>query len=413
LLLFLYLVNGELLEGVVKFQGGIAFLGKFSIDIDKIATVSIELRAPQTQTGLEVWAYDDQEESWLSIFHKRGLSCIEKKTATKGVHPCVWSGDRCTTEFRMTGHARPRFWYITAGNCENQEIDSIVGIQYSVHFLNSESGAWNREFGVNEMGLNTWYLIYFVIYSVFVGVHSIGAKRLEQTMGYIHNLVKLFSLVLFLQYGAIICKLIHYCVYTINGKGFLATNSLGEILEAVSRAAFILLLMLLAIGWTISSDEIKDKNTIIATVASFSFGYLAILLYQVSVRDPSDVSIPPWSGLWLLLNLVTLEWFCLAFWFAFTIFHSYEREYKPAKKALFARLGWIYTPWFLVRPVSLILVELLNPWVRDKIVISVSLSVSTLAYLFLAFLLWPSRAGQYFDINTPDITKTIEPYEDL
>jgi len=171
--------------------------------------------------------------------------------------------------------------------------------------------------------------------------------------------------------------------------------------------------MLLGIGWTISTDQLIEKTVIVVTVVSFAVAHFIILIWENGVRDPAQTNIPRWSGLWLMLNLTTFAWVGLGLWFAYHVFHSYEREYKPAKKELFARLGSIYTPWFLMRPLALALVLMLDPWVREKIVISVSLTVSTVAYLVLAYLLWPTRATNYFEINVPDVSKAVGPYDDL
>ena len=52
--------------------------------------------------------------------------------------------------------------------------------------LNSQRSSWNIEFGTNIMGLNTLYLIYFLVYVVFLAVHLFGVRTLAQRQKYVH-----------------------------------------------------------------------------------------------------------------------------------------------------------------------------------------------------------------------------------
>lgn len=85
------------------------------------------------------------------------------------------------------------------------------------------------------------------------------------------------------------------------------------------------------------------------------------------------------------------------------IISSYRRENNPSKKSMFLKLCLIFGVWFLLLPIVNLGVFYFDPWVREKIVATFSVGVTTIAYAILVFLFWPSRAEEYFSIATPDV----------
>jgi len=81
---------------------------------------------------------------------------------------------------------------------------------------------------------------------------------------------------------------------------------------------------------------------------------------------------------------------------------------------LFAELGLLYGLWFVGLPIAVAVSYSMDPWVRDKIIITVAIVISTLAHSVLAFLLWPSRAEEYFTVEKPNVSNpTLQHYENL
>ncbi len=64
-------------------------------------------------------------------------------------------------------HIRPRFWYVVLANC-----DKVYGITYSIHWLNLQASSWQAEFGVNEQGLNTINLVFFLIFTSITAAYG-------------------------------------------------------------------------------------------------------------------------------------------------------------------------------------------------------------------------------------------------
>ena len=100
-----------------------------------------------------------------------------------------------------------------------------------------------------------------------------------------------------------------------------------------------------------------------------------------------------------LLDASSLAWLLFGLWFAKSLRSLYADEYRPAKKRFMAVLGVIYLPWILSTPVLQLLVQVLDPWVRAKVLAGVGLTLTCLAYAVMAYFLDASRAGAYFDTS--------------
>jgi len=254
--------------------------------------------------------------------------------------------------------------------------------------------------------------VFFFVFVIMLGVHFFGVYKLSVKLQYLHPLVKVFAFVLICEFLGIFANLIHYGSFASNGVGVPVLNKSGDVLDVVARITFILLLMLLAKGWTISGDKLTHRKAIVGAVVAFTIAYIFILFWQFAAESDASVENP--KALQVMLVILIVIWMGFAIWFLVAAFQSWRGEDNPVKKGFYLKLGLLYGVWFLGLPFVNFLVFALDPWVREKIVKSISLLITTAAYTVLVFLLWPSRAEEYFDISTPDITKqSIDNYEQL
>jgi len=256
-------------------------------------------------------------------------------------------------------------------------------------------------------------LIYFFIYTLFLAVHFYGVYGLSKKLNYVHPIVKVFTFVVIAEYVSIFCNLIHYGAYVNDGVGVPSLSRFGEVMDYTARLIFMLMLMLVAKGWTISNEELTGRKYIFATMATFFLLYLIILIWQYAVQDPASTRSN--DTLEVFLYMLTTCWFLFGGWFVYTIYNSWKGEDNPVKKALYLKLGVLYTPWFLALPLVVFCTLALDPWVQDKTTTDMEVTFNTMAYFVFAWFLWPSRAEEYFQISTPDVTqfKTVDNYERL
>lgn len=355
--------------------------------------------------------YTDEDASvrgsWQAILDKwDSWSCAEKVAWSKGgvglnaTDVTVREGSY-TLHYRPTDiqqATRPRYWFYAFARCE----ESFKNAEFRIHSKQLDVSSWDEEFGWNEHGLNTVYLTFFFFFTVLLITNSIGTYRLQQKLSYVHPMIKLFLISLVIEYLSIFLLLLHYGSYAQNGTGIPMLLKLGQILSIVSRCFLMLLLLLLAKGWTISNETLTKKWAVVSIVLAYLGVSVVILVFSYAEDDPMRTT--PTSTIQALSILLSVVWLVFACWFSGQIFAvSYKNEDNPAKKSMYLRLGLLFTPWFFMPALAALVVFALDPWARERIVAILTVCVTSVAYSVLVFLFWPSRADEYFAIATPDI----------
>lgn len=215
-------------------------------------------------------------------------------------------------------------------------------------------------------------------------------------------MIKLFLIVLVLEYISVFVLLLHYGSFAQNGSGIIELLKAGQILAIASRCFFMLLLLFLAKGWTISRESLTRKWAVVGLVVLYLILDITILLWSMYDADPKRTS--PGKTVLALSILVDVVWLGFTAWFAVEIFwFSYRPEINPAKRSLYLKLGLLFLPWLILPVLVSFAVFALDPWVRVRIVSLFQVGITWLAYAVLAFLFWPSRAEEAFSISTPDV----------
>jgi len=427
------LASAAVFTGTVhRKNSGFWYLGKFCFDYSKkqdsnVGTMQFTLTTskqdiPEAQ-GLEILLYDDEEGSWDAVYGKH-LTCDEWREKAKNYlnqsqdvdprYKVVWGGADNTSWTQKTNlhqGVRPRFWYVVLSSCDQ---DGSAYVEYNVHFLNVLHSSWDEEFGMNEMGEQTIYLIFWIIYTGFVILQAIACVMFYRNQKYIHPLIKFFMASVALQFIYCFVKLIHYVKYVRDGQGVPAADIAGDVIEIIARATFVFILMLLASGWTISREGrgIEGRWAILILLPLLFLAWLIILIYSYVAVAPELVNPP--SDVVNLQYFLLACWFLLAAWFIARCFFAWRAEDNPVKKRLFGRMGIVYGIWFLGLPTVVTFSLLLDPWVREKIVVSFDIVITLIGYICGAFLLWPSRAEEYFAIEKPNVMAgVIQHYEPL
>lgn len=359
-------------------------------------TLSVVVQADREDVpeNMRLYVFDDQASSWPQVY-QQDIPCplkVSKSRNSTGVH---WgpTGRWEMPIARIHEHVRPRFWYIVVANCVG-----FKDLYYEVRFTN-QGGSWRNEFGVNEQGLNTLYLFFFLLYAAALLVQTYALQNMWRTE-YLHPIIKLCSATILLQFGSVFCGLVHYSTFVGNGFGVPVLNSMREVFGIAAKLTFVLMLILIAQGWTISTDAIENRGFIVAVMSVFVGSYLALALWDVTGRDPASTlylyeSVPG-------VLIVLLDSVC-GVWFARCIYNSREEEKDEDKREFYRRIGIGYTVWFMTLPALVLMAFQMDPWVREYTVTAIALTVSTVAYFTMAVLLWPSRADKYFRLTTPDM----------
>lgn len=192
------------------------------------------------------------------------------------------------------------------------------------------------------------------------------------------------------------CMMIHYAVYKNDGLGVSGMHALGQLFNMGAELMLIFMLILISKGWAITSNYLPDRNPILISIAVLFISYMILFIWDKAGRDPASTlyfyeSVP---GVFLLVFRV------LAFgWLGWSLRTTLTLETLPEKRRFYAAYGIASTAWFLLLPLFVIIITGVPAWYREKTIEALASTLNFVAVATFAFLLWPSRAADYFTIK--------------
>jgi len=236
---------------------------------------------------------------------------------------------------------------------------------------------------------------------IITAVHARGAFVLFQEKSY-HPIVKLLSITIVLEFFSLLFLFIHYASYAKDGVGASGLKGLGELIDMAAQLSFIILLLLLSKGWSITNMQLTGQRILLIVTSILFILYITLFTWENVTHNPATTfyvyeSVP---GILLLIvrGLVML-------WFLWNLRLTFLEETNPEKRKFYLIFGGVYTLWFFMLIFIVMIAAAFGTYSywRLKVVTGMYLCVNTLGFSLMAFLLWPSRAQQYFQINKPDL----------
>jgi hypothetical protein len=130
-----------------------------------------------------------------------------------------------------------------------------------------------------------WTLIYSATVLLFVFSQI---KSLDKERG-VHPFMALLTAALMLEYVGIICQTWHGWTYATDGEGLVVLQAVGEVLDACSNLVIMLLLLMMARGWTVSSaaQSVHSRHFSkdwIVSMSLFMTGFLSLFILERTGR---------------------------------------------------------------------------------------------------------------------------------
>ncbi|CAD6241939.1 GSCOCG00009385001-RA-CDS [Cotesia congregata] len=294
---------------------------------------------------------------------------------------------------------QPRFWYISIVSCYRniktckwEWFNESINIDYDVWLVNgnpNNSGfnSLTYQFSYDRQNTIELYLLFFLSYIILVPL-QLYAVRLQR-----HPVTRLFTVSLLLEFIAICLILIHVLKFAFDGIGYEKLEVAGDIFDILSRATFMLLLLLLAKGWAVTRIELTWKPLVF--LIWFCYGVVHILLYvwnmtEVDIIEDID-EYQTWPGWFILLFRSAIM-----IWFLLELRNTMTYEHNTQKLNFLLHFGASALVWFIYLPiVALIALQISTLW-RFKFLLGITYSADCYAYCVMTHLLWPTRSEQYF-----------------
>jgi len=231
---------------------------------------------------------------------------------------------------------------------------------------------------------------------------------LTKKIRFLHPLVKILAVCIVLEFMAVVFYMVHYSVISKNSHGVLPLAHAAEVIEGMARGLFMVLLILIGKGWTLTAYPLKGKGFIIAIISLFLLIHFFVLLWKYQLADPAAVKLQ--TPLQIILSFELVAWFLFCAFFSYSTYSTYTKEENPMKKKFFLAMMIVYIPWFGLYPFIKLLdmTGALGPVHRVMVVAVFRTIIAFIGYVILSFLTWPSRASAYVevDFNQNDNTDT-------
>jgi len=419
--LFSFISNGAKYRGTVNVResDGFAFLGKFCFQ--DIATpnftshkgpaaglIDVELtNSDDTGALYYLMMYDDQDNSWPKMYDK-GLSCEEMASDdyTKAEVEVLLNG-LATYEktIPIHQHIRPRWWWLYLTNCDwdINGTDTSSDIEFEIHFTQNTTAWLEKEVGSNDQGLSLMYSVYLGVYIILFGVqmYSYYAYTIQQ---YIHQVIKLLTATIGLQLFAVIFNFADWIIYTESGEHEIFFPIIATLFEVLAQSVFLLLLLVLAQGWTVSRFEVVYPKTLLGGSILCAIVQCSLYIWLlVGMNDETTTYVYNTAPMYVYGSVVLI----VGLIFVGSCIVSWKNESLDSKRNLYILLALFFSVWFFWPLMRILVGNGFNPWVRDVAITSISETVNTISYFIMMLLMWPSWAHQYFNLSMIDTQERI------
>jgi magnesium-transporting ATPase (P-type) len=199
-------------------------------------------------------------------------------------------------------------------------------------------------------------------------------------------------------------NLLHNLKYAKDGYGIPFFDIMGTALRIMAELSFMMLLYLISSGWTVTQPYLRHMRQIIGIFVTLVVLYVSMFAWsQISLAiqiTTSDYVYETLPG--VLIGVLRIP--ALGF-FIYALKTTYKKEVSQSKLLFYKIFGVIYSIWFVILPLIIILQFVIPVWHRAKWIEGLSRSYELVSYVLMFFLLWYSQARKYFAISEDEQTK--------
>ncbi|CAG4967306.1 unnamed protein product [Colias eurytheme] len=287
--------------------------------------------------------------------------------------------------------ARERWWFIAISNCDSPK---GLDVRYKFLMTNGPDGDfWHKHFSADEFYVLPILLSYTFAY-IIVMIAVVMCSVELRSRHLLHSTYKLFLISIVAQHCGVLMQALANIRYASNGVGAPNAKIFGQFLCGISEMTYLLLLILLAKGYTITRGRLKVGFTVKLTVfmCCYILTYVVLFIYQAKAFDPGEVlylyESPAGYG---LIVLRISGWCAFAYSTYFTV-----RKY-PEKNMFYCPFFICGTLWFYAGPLFILTANsYIDKWVRESVVTAVLLFITFCGHVMFLLLTLPVFANKNF-----------------
>lgn len=399
-------VEGKYIEGHLQTAEDWHFLARFCFLSEK-GRLEFEFEYPrQDYEPQNILLYYDEPDQWPAVY-KSDKNCTQRKNALNPANNQIikltdryyWSGCRSETIsgveiFRCSAgrtfrSGRERWWFFALEHCNAPK---GLNLKYKITMTNGED-LLHKHFSADEFYILPIDIAFLIaIFLVFLGSVYVAVSLRNRQL--FHTTYKMYMTSLVLEFFHLFIMCIAYGKYANDGLENYGLISFGRAFEAGSILVFLLMLILLGKGYTITRGRLSTGGSIKIAIfmTLYAITYAVLFIYEANFFDPGEVlylyESPPGYGL-IALRMIGWIWFCYAIFFTL--------KHYPEKSSFYFPFFVFYTLWFWASTVVIFVASsAIDQWVREKTVVGVMNTVTFLGQVFFLILTRPSAANSNF-----------------
>uniref|UniRef100_A0A9L0S0A3 Transmembrane protein 145 n=1 Tax=Equus caballus TaxID=9796 RepID=A0A9L0S0A3_HORSE len=382
------------------------FLTRFCF-LSDYGRLDFRFRYPEAKCCQNILLYFDDPSQWPAVYKAGDKDCLAKESVIRPENNQVinlttqyaWSGCQVVSEEGTR--------YLSCSSGRSFRSGDGLQLEYEMVLTNGKS-FWTRHFSADEFGILetdvTFLLIFILIFflSCYFGYLLKGRQLL-------HTTYKMFMAAA----GVEVLSLLFFCIYwgqyATDGIGNESLKILAKLLFSSSFLIFLLMLILLGKGFTVTRGRISHSGSVKLSVymTLYTLTHVVLLIYEAEFFDPGQVlytyESPAGYGL-IGLQVAAYVWFCYAVLISLRHFPEKQPFYVPFFAA--------YTLWFFAVPIMALIANFGIPkWAREKIVNGIQLGIHLYAHGVFLIMTRPSAANKNFPyhVRTSQIASAAAP----
>ncbi|XP_062967161.1 transmembrane protein 145 isoform X3 [Cynocephalus volans] len=272
------------------------FLTRFCF-LSDYGRLDFRFHYPEARCCQNILLYFDDPSQWPAVYKAGDKDCLAKESVIRPENNQVinlttqyaWSGCQVVSEEgtrylscssgRSFRSVRERWWYIALSKCGGDGLQ----LDYEMVLTNGKS-FWTRHFSADQFGIletdMTFLLIFILIFflSCYFGYLLKGRQLL-------HTTYKMFMAAA----GVEVLSLLFFCIYwgqyATDGIGNESVKILAKLLFSSSFLIFLLMLILLGKGFTVTRGRISHSGSVKLSVymTLYTLTHVVLLIYEAEV----------------------------------------------------------------------------------------------------------------------------------
>lgn len=355
--------------------------------------VRARLAGPSTSlledTALQLEIYLDEEwpdaESLPDVCARKDKARL---STTIDVRPDGSFGTVARNTFAQK--VRPHIWFFAISDCRGSLGVDIHRVVVELR-LQQDGGS---EFSYESRWALTTNVTALIVFGLFCLTFAPKCGKFRRTNGALHPVITALTVAIMLQLSGHVSHTWHLWCYAADGVGLPWTEVLSEVFFMMSQVLLASLLLIIALGYTLTRSKVGDLDMIIVASVLVALVH-AVLVILGKCRDDDAYKFHEHEGAhgWLLFALRLALWL----WFVWAA-QSTSAGAGPALQSFLRGYMLVGSVYFLSYPTIFLVVRLFAPYLQNAVLqaglaLTQVASITWLASLFLS-------KGSYFEVSS-------------